>query len=185
MDKIKVLSGLVLGAVVVGCSNPAKEFKAELEVLDSLQGVVETYQKGIDTIDAEEIETLAEEVDRQYDFVNQNFKDTTARDFWVKDISYYKGIMKTFTHFANSHEKVKQELEENEKQLSTLKNSIEDGKLERTEVEKYLRDEVNAVQQTQMHYNKIVPNLADQLKLYKEFKPKMDSVEVLIRATRE
>ncbi|WP_417603315.1 hypothetical protein [Owenweeksia hongkongensis] len=185
MDKVKVLAGLALGAMVIGCSNPAKEFKAELEAIDSLQTIVEVNKIGIDSIDVEEMNALAEEVDRQYTFVTENFKDTTARAFWVRDVSYYKGVMKTFTHFAKGQEKVKAELAENEKQLSTLKNSIEDGKLERTEVEKYLKEEVHAVQQTQMHYNKIVPNLADQRKLYKEFKPKMDSVEALIRATTE
>jgi len=185
MDKVKVLAGLALGAMVIGCSNPAKEFEAELEVVDSLQTIVQTYQEGIDAIDAEEMENLAKEVDRQYSFVTENFKDTSARDFWVRDVSYYKGVMKTFTHFAQGQEKVKEELAENEKQLSTLKNSIEDGKLERPEVEKYLTEEVNAVQQTQMHYNKIVPNLATQRKLYEEFKPKMDSVEALIKATKE
>lgn len=185
MDKVKVLAGLALGAMVIGCSNPAKEFKAELEVVDSLQTIVQTYQEGIDTIDAEEIKGLAKEVDLQYSFVTENFRDTSARDFWVRDVSYYKGVMKTFTRFAKGQKKVKEELAENEKQLSTLKNSIEDGKLERPEVEKYLTEEVNAVQQTQMHYNKIVPNLAAQRKLYEQFKPKMDSVEALIRATKE
>lgn len=185
MDKVKVLAGLALGAIMVGCGNPAKEFKTELAAIDSLQVVVEGYQKGIDTVDAEKMDTLAKEVDRQYKFITENYNDTTARDFWVNDMSYYKGVMKTFTHFADGHEKVKEELAENQKQLSTLKNSIEDGKLERPEVEKYLGEEVNALQQTQMHYNKIVPNLAVQLKLYEEFKPKMDSVETLVKSSQE
>lgn len=175
----------MLGTIVVGCNNSAKEFEVELAAIDSLQVVVEGYQTGIDTIDTEKMDALAKEVDRQYTFITENYMDTTARDFWVNDMSYYKGMLKNFTRFAEGQEKVKEELAENHKQLTTLRNSVAAGKLERPEVEKYLGEEVNALQQTQMRYNKIVPNLAVQLKLYNEFKPKMDSVETFVKSSQE
>lgn len=175
----------MLGAIVVGCNNSAKEFKAELAAIDSLQVVVENYQTNMDTINTEEMSALAKEVDRQYIFITDNYKDTSSRDFWVRDMSYYKGIMKTFVHFDEGQEKVKKELSECGSQLASLENSIKDGKLERPEVEKYLGEEVNALQQAQMHYNKIALNLGGQLKLYNEFKPKMDSVETLVKSAGE
>ena len=179
MDKVKFLAGLAFGVLLVGCQNQ-KEFQSELKSIDSLQMVVNDIQLKLDSVDSEVIHSRAEEVDRQYAFLNNNFKDTADRDFWVTKMTFYRQVMKGYTKYVKGEEKLIAEIDESRKQLETLKNSIADEKLEKAEVEQYLVDEAVAVKQLEMHYYKLAPGMDRVDFLYEDLKPYMDSVEQAI-----
>lgn len=183
MDKVKLAFGLLAGFVLVSCSNNSK-FKAELKTVDSLQTVVETYQQKLDSVDTELMHQRAEEVSEQYTYIEQNYRDTTQRDFWINKMSFYRLVMKGYTKFAKNEDKLRAEMGEMEKQLTTLKNSLEDEKLSEEEVDKYLRTEAIALQQMQLHYTSLVPGLKRVNALYDDLKPTIDSVENHLRSSQ-
>jgi len=182
MDKVKIVAGVVAGFLLVGCnSNP--KFSEELKTVDSLQVVVENYLEKMDSVNTELMLQRADEVDQQYTFIEQNFTDTTQRDFWINKMSFYRLVMKGYTKFAKGEEELREEINKMETQLATLENSIKDEKLTEEEVDKYLQDEILALQQLQLHFNSLVPGLKRVNAMYDDLKPSIDSVENHLRTT--
>ena len=176
MDKVKLVAGALAGVLLVGCNNNSK-FATELKAVDSLQAVVENYEMRMDSVDSETMAERAKEVDRQYKFLENNFKDTTARDFWVNKMTYYRLVMKGYTKFPKGEEKLNEDIATSKMQLASLENSLKDEKLTPEEAEQYLSDEAMAVKEIEMHYQKLVPGMQNVEELYNVFKPQMDSVE--------
>lgn len=176
-----MLTGFVAGALLVGCQNQ-NEFQAELKSIDSLMVVVENVGLKLDSVDSEMMHTRAEEVDRQFSFLEKNFKDTADREFWLNKMTFYRQVMKGYTKYVKGEEKLIAEIDESKHQLEALKNSIADGKLEQPEVEKYMKEEAMAVKEIEMYYIKLVPGMDRVHGLYEDLKPKMDSVEQVLTA---
>lgn len=174
-----MFAGIFVGALLVGCQNQ-NEFQAELKSIDSLKVVVENVELKLDSVDSEMMHSRAEEVDRQYAFLEKNFKDSTDRNFWVNKMTFYRQVMKGYTKYVKGEEKLVEEIATSKKQLDALKNSISDGKLQKPDVDQYMKEEAMAVKEMEMHFNKLVPTMDRIHGLYEDLKPQMDSVEQAI-----
>lgn len=175
MKKTIVLAALA--ALVAACNNsysPAAQ--AKLNSLDSLMAVV-------DTLETEHYNTnrdaaLAEQkrVQELYAWYQQNYHDTTNRNFWVNDLSALDRVERGFRKGLGSEKASEEGIEFAAKQLKTLQTNFTSGQIEEAQFLEYVDMEKAAVKQlyTQVHYYYL--EIPVCLAIMDTLGPKLDSI---------
>lgn len=173
----KLIALAALASTLVACTNNySPDAQAKLNSLDSLIAVV-------DTLETEHYNTnrdgaLAEQkrVQDLYAWYQQNYQDTSNRNFWVNDLSALDRADRAFKKGLGSEKSSEEGLEFAAKQLRALKSNFTSGELEEAQFLEYVEMEKAAVKELyrQVHYYYL--EIPVCLAIMDTLGPKLDSI---------
>lgn len=181
MDKIKLYRGLVLLLIVTTACQQNRKFEAEINKVDSLQQVVKNLKMTLDSVDESAVETRYPLVEKQKDFLTNNYPDSTDRRFWISDMGYLNQVHQGLSQYKEYRPEVEEELEYSEEQLEGLRYSLADEKLTEEQAEKYLEQETEALRETRNNVYRLVPATRNAIIIWDSLQPRFDSIANYLR----
>lgn len=187
MDKIKSAAAALLLAAAMGCNGPS-EYQWEMAQVDSLYQVVETYNVQLDSLNHDSLMATAQEVRETYAYLDENYPDSTDREFWLTDMNYLARVQKAFRRYEENQAEMRKQTDYTMHQLETLYNSLKDEKLKEDRAmtqktaEDYLQSEAEAVTALRFKMDKIYPEIQDAMVIWDSLQPRFDSIEAHLRS---
>lgn len=167
---MKKLSSLLLIAMsLFWACNPINE--EDLQPLLNTVKELNAIEARVMAIEPAELNSIANTVEHNLEYMRENFKDYNNRDFVIETLSDYRAIRKPLKNYGAKHQLFLKEIEYSKSQLKNLKNDAEAGKLDKTTYIGYLETEMQAVNTLKSKVNEAVGQVEALVTRFNQLNP--------------
>jgi len=164
---------------LVSC-DPAKEFEAELKVLDSCVvelNKIDSLYKGIEF---DSLDYMVKHVLENEALMKEHYTSDTINMELGGLMNNAKGIRKSMKNVKGNQQKFAEEISALQTQFANLRTDIVNGVLDKEQIDQYLAREKADLEKLNLSFNDFYINQRDQSVIYYQVEPKIDEYVKLL-----
>ncbi|MDP2176267.1 MAG: hypothetical protein Q8K70_10205 [Bacteroidota bacterium] len=181
------LSLFVFSMLFSSCINQNKadyEVKAELQLIDTLNGQLDEIKSWLDKISLEEINERYDIITHNYEYCDMRYRDLglVVDEETARLMDEYKGYGKLYHRASDSFKPLVMEMEELYVQLKTLKASAYTKDYKKELFLAYFEREKKAVQDIYEYANNIIKPIIDTDLMYERSQKRVEELAESLKA---
>ncbi|NUM50944.1 MAG: hypothetical protein HUU48_07490 [Flavobacteriales bacterium] len=141
--KYLILFTFIISTLLFSCQSG--KYQKEISALDSLHNLLNIAEQQLASTDTAKVRTIKAEMQKNMDFITENYKDTFSMDMAMMLSDYAFPKKKVYRNFIGNYSKFLKDIEYTRSQLSNLKQDLENKSIPEDKVLTYFTTEQNAV----------------------------------------
>jgi hypothetical protein len=142
MKRFSQLSMLLLAVSFTACTTVSQE---DLDLITGLENRVSAVESKVMSINLEEVSSTAQTVASNMDFMKENYRDVSNREFVIATLSDYRAIRKPMSKYSSKQSAFIKEVAYTKNQLKNLRSDLQKKDIDKDAFITYVETEAKAV----------------------------------------